>query len=66
MSSIWHRALSADQVALEGIADGKVRRENEHMWAAEMILEGTHTRLSGPSIFLAFGDLDAPLIVVLP
>lgn len=43
MSSIWHRALSPGQAALEGIADGKVRRENEHMWAAEMILEGAHS-----------------------
>lgn len=42
MSSVWYQALSPGQVALEGEPDGKVRREDEHMWAAEMILEGAH------------------------
>lgn len=40
--SIFRRALLPGQVALEGEADGKVRRENEHSWAAEMILQGVH------------------------
>lgn len=43
MSSLFRRALIPGNIAMEGEADGKVRIENEHMWAAEMIVEGVAT-----------------------
>lgn len=42
MSSVWYQALSPGQVALEGEPDGKLRKENEHLWFAEMISNGIH------------------------
>jgi len=42
MSSVWYKALTRSHIALEGEADGKLRKENEHLWFAEMISDGIH------------------------
>lgn len=45
MSTVWHRALNmldTANVALEQQADGKLKREFEHVWFAHMVMEGVH------------------------